>query len=86
MLDVRYNRIIALHQTHILIFQFGHYVWRRLFEGEVLSILLKQECCRSNCLKVKQCNVFIHDLKKRDCRETILNGSEKSCDVFISIN
>jgi len=38
MLDVHCNRIIELHQTHILIFQFGHYVWRRLFEDEILSI------------------------------------------------
>jgi len=40
MLDVHYNRIIALHQTHILVFQFGHYAWRP-FEGEVSLICLK---------------------------------------------
>jgi len=41
MLDVHHNRINALHQTHILIFQFGHYVWRRLFEGEIFIHLIK---------------------------------------------
>jgi len=41
MLDVHCNRIIALHQTHILIFQFGHYVWRRLFEGDIFVYLIK---------------------------------------------
>ena len=70
MLDVHYNRIIALHQTHILIFQFGHYVWR-LFEGEVPLIWLKRECRRWNCLRRNHCNVLVHDF--RNCESQNLS-------------
>ena len=55
MLDVHCNRIIALHQTHILVFQFGHYVWRRLCEGDIFVYLFKRECHKWKCLR-KQCN------------------------------
>jgi len=49
MLDVHNNRINALHQTHNLIFQFGHYVWR-LFEGEVSLICLNFDGRSTNIL------------------------------------
>jgi len=55
MLDVHYNRIIVLHQTHILIFQFGHYVWWRLIKGEILSIEIRMLQIQLYERKTMQC-------------------------------
>ena len=72
MLDVHYNRIIALHQTHILIFQFGHYVWRRLFKGEILSI--ETRMLQIQLLERKTMQCFSSITLNRESRETISNG------------
>jgi len=58
MLDVHHNRINALHQTHILIFQFGHYVWRRLFEGYIFVYVIKTRMMQMNLLERKSLKCF----------------------------
>jgi len=62
MLDVHYNRIIALHQTHILVFQFGHYT-RRPFEGEAFIDLMKTRMSQTKVFERKAMQSFVQDIK-----------------------